>query len=54
MVNTITLTLPVRSVASLVVLSRADLAHVSGGATGDVSAEKTRHDTAQNAIGDVR
>ena len=54
MVKQITLTRPVPSVASLVVLSSASLAHVSGGGGGDVSAEKTRHDTAKNAIGNIR
>jgi len=41
-------------VASPVVLGRADLAHVSGGADDGVLVEKTRHDAAKHAIGNIR
>ena len=54
MVKKLTRTRTASPAASPVVLGSADLAHVSGGADDGVSAEKTRHDTAKNAIGNIR
>ena len=55
MVKKIPLTQPVSPAARPVVVDSAELALASGGADEQVSnVMKTRHDTAKNAIGNIR
>lgn len=54
MVKRIALTRPVSPAARPAVLGSADLVLASGGTDDGASAQKTRHDTAKNAIGNIR